>query len=204
MKLEFFWDVGSPYTYLAMTQLPGLRQRTGAEVVYRPFLLGGVFRSVGNKMVDVAPKAKNLLDDLKRWRDWYRVEMKMPMVEAPFPLNTLLPMRAAVAADRLSAETGERFAHAIMRAYWAEGRDVSVAEEISRVAESIGLVGADLLAAAEDPVVKNTLRANTDEAVARGAYGAPAMFIGEELYWGNDRLQFVESKLRGDQSKRGV
>src|SRR5690348_199062 len=100
-KLEVYWDVGSPYTHLAVTQLDGLAQRTGAEVELIPFLLGGVFKATENTMPARVPKkAAYLIEDLRRWRDRYGIAMKMPVVEVTFPLNTLLPMRVAVAAKR--------------------------------------------------------------------------------------------------------
>jgi 2-hydroxychromene-2-carboxylate isomerase len=194
-RLEFFWDVGSPYTYLAMTQIPGIRQRTGAEIELRPFLLGGVFKAVGNKMVDVAPKAKNLMLDLRRWADFYEVKMLVPP-EVIFPINSLLPMRAATAALRQSHAAGETLAHALMHAYWAEGKNVSELEVVSQVITAAGLDSRAIIESTDDAETKGLLRANTEEAVNRGAFGAPALFIGEELFWGNDRLHFVERALK--------
>ena len=192
-KLEFFWDVGSPYTYLASTQMNALRQRTGAEVEFRPLLLGGVFKAAGNQLPATVPnKAQYMLKDLARWRDYYGVPFKL---DAPFPLVTLLPMRTAIAAA--ARGKGEEYCHAIFRAYWGEGRDVSAPDEVGRVLQMLGLDPKELLEAANAQEVKDKLRANTDEAVARGAFGAPAMFIGDELYWGNDRLDFVERALKG-------
>ncbi|MFO0724019.1 MAG: 2-hydroxychromene-2-carboxylate isomerase [Myxococcota bacterium] len=195
-KLEFFWDVGSPYTYLAMTQVKGLRDRSGATLVYRPFLLGGVFKAVGNKMVDVVPKASNLMIDLRRWADFYRVPMKVPP-EVIFPINSLLPMRAAMAAMLQSEVVGEAYAHAVMHAYWGEGKNVSEPPVLSQVISAAGLDARALIDATEQAEVKNALRANTEEAVARGAFGAPAFFVGDQLFWGNDRLHFVEKALIG-------
>jgi 2-hydroxychromene-2-carboxylate isomerase len=193
-KLEVFWDVGSPYTYLAVTQLPALAKRTGAEIVLVPFLLGGVFKGAGNTMPAAVPaKATYMMEDLKRWRDLYRVPLKIPPAEVIFPLNTLLPMRAAVAAKR--AGKGDVYCNAIFAAYWGDGRDVSLPEVVEEVARSIGIDGAQLLKDAASQEVKDELRKNTEEATARGAFGAPAMFIGDELYWGNDRLDFVERRL---------
>lgn len=194
-KVELFWDIGSPYTYLVVTQMEGLRQRTGSEIVYRPFLLGGVFKASGNSMPAAIPaKAIYMLEDLKRWRDHYRVPLKLPTEGLVFPLNSLLPMRAAVAAGKQGA--GGRFCHALFDRYWGQGRDVSLPDEVASVLGSIGLDGPALLAATATQEVKDELRANTEEAVRRGAFGAPAMFIDDEHYWGNDRLHFIEEKLK--------
>lgn len=191
--LEFFWDVGSPYSYLAATQLPRLGERTGATLRYRPLLLGGVFKAVGNQPpAALGVKQRYLHTDLARWRDTYEVPMRLPG-EVPFPINTLLPMRVAMAAEL--AGQGERMCHALFAAYWGHGRDVSTTEELTRVIESLGLEPAELLAAAATPQVKDALRASTDEAVARGAFGAPTFFIGEDMYFGNDRLGFIEARL---------
>lgn len=188
-QLEFFWDVGSPYTYLASTQLGQFRARTGATVVCRPFLLGGVFKAAGNVMpAEVPAKAAYMLKDLARWRDRYQIPFRLPG-DAPFPLNTVLAMRVATAADL--AGQGEPVMHALMAAYWGQGKDVSALEVLTQVIVDNGF-SADFLAAAQSSQVKDRLRANSDEAVARGAFGAPTFFWGEELYWGNDQLVHLE------------
>lgn len=194
--VELFWDVASPYTYLAHTQMAGLEARTGAEVRYRPFLLGGVFKSTENLMPGANPyKAAYLVKDLARWRDHYRVPMKMPVQEVIFPVNSLLPMRLATAADL--AGQGRALARAFFHAYWVEGRNVGEEAEAKVVAAEAGLDVDALFAAAQSGTVKDRLRANTEEAVARGAFGAPAIFVGDQLYFGNDRLMFVEAALQG-------
>lgn len=195
-KVEVFWDVASPYTYLAITQIAGLRQRTGAEVELRPFLLGGVFKATGNTMPAAVPaKAMYMLQDLRRWRELYNVPLCLPRLETVFPISSLLPMRVAVAA--LLQGVGEEFCHGIFKAYWAQARDVSQLEVVREVLDEMELPTAALLAAAETQAVKDKLRANTDEAVERGAFGAPAIFVDDQLFVGNDRLQLVEAFLAG-------
>lgn len=194
-KVELYWDAVSSYTYLAFTQLVKLAERTGAEVELKPFLLGGVFKATQN----VAPannptKARYILNDLKHWASYYNVPMKMPWAELPFPLNSLLVMRAAVAAQTLGA--GDAFAHAAMNAFWRDGRDISQPEIVAAVAEEMGLDGDSLVALANGQAAKDGLRKNSDEAVERGAFGAPSFFVGEALYWGNDRLPLVEAHLK--------
>jgi 2-hydroxychromene-2-carboxylate isomerase len=192
--LEFFWDIGSPFTYLALTQFDGLRKRTGVEIQFRPFLLGGVFKGTGNTMpASVPAKAMYLLADVARWRDHYGLKMRLPP-EVPFPLNSLVPMRVAIAAD--AKGKGEAYCRAVFERYWVEGKDVTVPDELGSVVASIGLDPKDMLEAAQSQPVKDRLRENTDEAVRRGAFGAPSFFIGEELYWGNDRLDFIEARLK--------
>ena len=184
MGIEFFFDIGSPYTYLAATQIAGLEQRTGQSVAWRTFLLGGVFKSVGNLMpAQVQGKAEYMLRDLHRWADRYGV----PFNFSPFfPINSLLPMRALTAMS--DAERPEA-ALRIFRAYWAEGLNPSVPEVLTE------LIGAEAVARADDAQVKATLRASTDEAVSRGAFGAPTFFFQGELYFGNDRMMFLEDAV---------
>lgn len=197
MKLEVFWDAGSPYTYLAITQLDALAKKTGAEIELKPFLLGGVFKAAGNTMPAAVPaKAMYLMEDLKRWRDHYGVSMRIPPDEVVFPLNTLLPMRVAVAAKR--AGKGDEYCRAVFDAYWRDGHDISQPAEVERICAAVGLDGKAMIEAASSAEVKDDLRKYTDDAVSRGAFGAPAMFIGNELYWGNDRLHFIERRLLKD------
>lgn len=193
--IELFFDIGSPYSYLAATQIEALATGTGAVVRWRPFLLGAVFKATGNEMpARVAAKARWMLDDLTRWAARYRVPFKM---SSRFPLNTLRTQRALTAAGRIKGEEViGPFALTLFRAYWAMDKDVSTDDEILRAAHSVGLDTDQLLAAIDAPETKDALRATTDEAVRRGAFGAPTMFVGEAMFWGNDRLDLVEDELR--------
>ncbi len=193
-EIELFWDVGSPYTYLAITQIPHIRQRSGAAVKLRPFLLGGVFKSVGNKMIDVAPKAANLMDDLRRWARHYRVPMLIPGADpVPFPVNSLLPMRVAMGATLEDPARAEKLMEKLFVALWVEGKDIGDRATLEGV---LGADAAALFARGEAQDSKDALRKNTEEAVARGAYGAPTFFVGSQLFWGNDRIHFVEDAAR--------
>lgn len=191
--IEFFFDIGSPYSYLAATQVRGLAERTGAALRWRPFLLGGVFKATGNEMpAHVPAKAKYMLDDLERWARRYDEPFRFP---SRFPLNTLKTQRALVAAARQEASRLPDFALGLFRAYWAEDRDVSAEDQIHAVAEDCGLDGSAVIAASNTQTVKDELRAVTDEAVERGAFGAPTLFVGDAMYWGNDRLGLLETDL---------
>lgn len=194
-RIEFFFDIGSPYSYLAATRIADLAARTGAEVQWKPFLLGGVFKAIDSgPPAAIEPKARYMLKDLERWANRYGVDLRFP---SRFPLNTLSPQRALVAAARLGHEDRvPDLALALYRAYWAEDRDVSQAEEIRRLAEEVGLDGEAIVQGMSDPETKNRLRELTEEAVRRGAFGAPTMFVGDEMFWGNDRLDFLEERLQ--------
>ena len=192
-RLEFFFDYGSPYSYLANSRLPALAERAGAEVSYRPMLLGGVFKATGNSSPAVEPcEAKRAYGglELRRWI----AHLGVPFSCNPhFPINTLLLMRTAVAAQR--AGVFEPFHRAVYPAFWVDGENLGEPEVVTRVVEKAGLDARTLLEAAGDPEVKGELRATTEEAVARGVFGAPTFFVEDEMFFGNDRLDFVERAL---------
>lgn len=179
--IEFFFDFASPYTYLAATQIEAVAQRAGAELIWRPFLLGGVFKSVGNAPPAVlAPRGAYMLQDLGRWARFYGVPLRFP---STFPVNSLLAMRALQGMSRAERPAA---AHRVFHAHWVEDRDISDPAVLTP------LLGEAALARANDPEVKDRLRRTTEEAVTRGAFGAPTFFVGETMFFGNDRLQFVE------------
>jgi 2-hydroxychromene-2-carboxylate isomerase len=188
--LEFFYDFVSPYSYLASTRVERLASRTGATLRWRPFLLGGVLKATGNRApIEVAAKGRHMLTDLERWSRRLGVPLHFP---APFPFSSILALRTAFAAE--AAGKLVPFTHAVYRAAWADGRDIANPEVLAAVASEAGLDGAALVAAA--PQYKEALMKQTQEAIDRGAFGAPACFVGEELFIGNDRLDFVEEALK--------
>lgn len=190
-KVELFFDLSSPYSYLAATQMKALAARTGAEVAWRPMVLGALFKAVGNDMPARVPlKARWMGNDLARWAAHYGVPWRM---SSHFPLNAIKAMRLVLVDDAKAADV----ALAGFAAMWADDRDITKDDELGRIAALGGLDPASALQAIEAPAIKDRLRANTDEAAARGAFGAPTMFVGDELFWGNDRLHFVEKALRG-------
>tara|TARA_R110000787_G_scaffold84079_3_gene180442 strand:- start:2127 stop:2726 length:600 start_codon:yes stop_codon:yes gene_type:complete len=190
--VEFFFDCTSPYTYLAATQMEGLAQRTGAVVQWRPFLLGGAFQATGNRMpASVAAKGSYMLADLQLWARLYKVPFSFPK---QFPIDSLLPQRVACA---LPQEQVAAAALAMMKAYWADGGDIQQAEGLRPILAALDLDADALLAAAQSDAVKAQLKANTEEAVTRGVFGAPAFFIGKTQFWGNDRLEMIEAVLSG-------
>ncbi|MBX3025841.1 2-hydroxychromene-2-carboxylate isomerase [bacterium] len=191
-RLEYFFDYVSPFAYLADTQLPALRDRTGAEIVYRPFFLGGVMQASKNAPpISVPNKGRYMFTEIQRWARRYGV----PANPNPhFPVNTLGAMRAAVAA--LDVPGFADFHRAMFRAVWVDGRNLADEAVLRAAIEDAGLDAARLLERARDPAVKALLKRNGDEAVERGAFGAPTFFVGDEMFWGNDRLDFVEEALR--------
>jgi 2-hydroxychromene-2-carboxylate isomerase len=191
--LEIAFDVVCPYAYLASTQIEALSARTKASLRWEPILLGGVFRAIGQSddpnatMSDA--KRRHVDTDLRRWAAHFEV----PLVRrADHPRRSVLAMRALCAtpeSDRVRA------IHALFAAYHARGEDIADPSVVRAALTSAGLDGDTLVRATDEPSIKDDLRARTDRAVARGVFGVPAMFVGGELFWGQDRLDFVEQAL---------
>ncbi len=191
--LEFYFDYGSPFSYLADAQLEGLRARTGAALVYRPMLLGGVFKATGNRSPleePVANKRSYSALALRRWVAHYGVPFR---ANPFFPINTLGLMRAAVAAQQ--QDVFEPFHRAIFPALWVEGLNLGEADVVAGVLERGGVDAKPLLERASHPEVKQALRDASERAVARGVFGAPTFFVGDELFFVNDHPPFAERAL---------
>jgi len=190
IDFDFFYDLGSPYSYLASTQLAGIEQRTGSRARLLPITLGGLRKATGHHLPP-PQQLKYMSEDTARWAQQYGVKMQIPRA---FPASTIQALRACVASER--SGKGKQAMHALFRAYWAEGEDVSDASVIERALTAAGLDGKALVSATQDQETKDGLRKNTDLALARGVFGVPTIFVGERSFWGNDRLQFVEVELR--------
>ncbi len=191
--VEFYFDLSSPYSYLAATQIEAVAARHGASVAWKPVVLAAVFKAADNHMpAQSPPKAKYMFDDLARWAKKYGVPFTMA---SRFPMNTVRPERLVIAAES-TGRAGE-LALALFRGMWVDDLDIASEGEMRAIASRAGFDADALLAAIETPAVKDRLRAYTDEAIARGVFGAPAMVVGDQLFWGNDRLDFVEDALRG-------
>lgn len=192
-QVEFFFDFGSPAAYLAWTQLPKIAAGAGAAIVWRPMLLGGLFKAAGNASpISVAAKGKWIIADLARFAARYGVPLKFP---ASFPINTLPLMRGAVGMQMRQPADFERYVSAIFEAIFGRGLAMGDAAVIASVLGAAGLDAAAFEVLIGDPAVKQGLIANTEEAAARGAFGAPTMFVGDAMYFGQDRLDFVAQAL---------
>jgi 2-hydroxychromene-2-carboxylate isomerase len=192
--VEFFFDVGSPTAYLAWTQLPRIALQCGAEVRYRPMLLGGVFKATGNASpVSVPAKGRWMTDDIARWARRYGV----PFVFNPhFPINTLTLMRGADGLQLRQPNDFTRYLDAVFPALWQLERNLGDPVVLAATLQAAGFDPAAFSALVADPEVKARLAATTDEAVARGVFGAPTCFVDRMMFFGNDRLPFVEMALK--------
>jgi len=192
--VEFYFDVGSPAAYLAWTQLPKIVQEAHCEIEYRPMLLGGVFQATGNRSpMEVPAKGQYLQDDLQRFARRYGV----PFRHNPhFPINTLALMRMVLGLQLREPARMVPFVDAVLRAIWVEGRNMNDPAVVSAVLQQAGFEPEHMLALAGDPAIKDDLKAATQEAVARGVFGAPTFFVGGEMFWGQDRLDFVKEALQ--------
>ena len=190
--LEFYFDYGSPYSYLADTQVEAIAQRAGATLVRKPMLLGGVFKATGNHSpAELPQKSAWSAFDMPIWARHYGV----PFQRNPFfPVNTLALMRGAAAAQ--IDGSFERYHPAVFKAMWVEGRNLNDMKEVAAVLTAAGLDAGKFGARIQDPDVKDRLKATTEEAVARGVFGAPTCFVDKMMFFGNDRLPFVELALK--------
>ncbi len=195
--VEFYYDLVSPYSYLAHREVSRICDEHGAELSLRPMLLGAVHNAVGLQApIETEAKARYQARDIRRWAEHYGLPMDFP---EPFPFRTLKTMRAAMFLEErgeLEAFTREAFA-----LYWEEGGALKGLKErdedgpVSEAARRIGTDPEEVLAGASAPGAKEALKKATGEAVERGVFGAPAFFVGDEMFWGNDRLHFVEAAL---------
>ena len=192
-SVEFLFDVGSPYTYLAYHQLPKIAHAQGAGIIWAPVLLGGIFQATSNKSpAEVAAKGRYSNVDLKRWARAYGIEIQM---NPNFPINTLALMRGAVAMQMRGEEEFHRYLRAIFSAMFEKPRNLNAPAEIGAVLTQAGFDPTQFMGLISDQSVKDRLKENTASAVARGAFGVPTFFVGEEMFWGQDRLEFVAEAI---------
>ena len=186
--IEFLFDVGSPTTYLAHRRIPDLIARTGAEVLYVPVLLGGIFKATGNASpVAVPAKGVYMGADMARFAKKFGVPLNM---NPYFPINTITMMR--MAAGLVGEDPFPMLVDTLFDAMWKGRKNMGDPEILASVLSGAGFDPAALLAVAESAEAKDRLKTNTETAVARGAFGAPTFFVGDEMFFGQDRLDFVE------------
>ncbi len=191
--LEFFFDFGSPTSYLAYTQLPKIAADAGATLSWRPMLLGAVFKATGNASpVSVPAKGKWMLSDMKLWARHYGVPLKF---NPHFPINTLTLMRGAVAYQMHQPQDFERYVGVVYRALWESQLNLGDPAVLASTLLDAGFDVEAFMALVGDAEVKAKLVSSTEEAVSRGVFGAPTCFVGEQMFFGQDRLEFVRAAL---------
>ncbi len=192
-KVEFYYDFSSPYTYIASTRIEKICEDNGAELEWKPMLLGGLFNDTGVKPAkEIENKFAYIKQDTKDSAKRYGVEFHFPEV---FPLNSVKTMRGAFAAT----EKGKlaEYNHEMFRLYWTGGKDLSKDDVLREAVAGIGIDPDWFMARIGEQDIKDRLREETSKAAARGAFGAPTIFIGDKMFWGNDRLDFVDRYLKG-------
>ncbi|HXY89033.1 MAG TPA: 2-hydroxychromene-2-carboxylate isomerase [Xanthobacteraceae bacterium] len=195
MRVEFHFDFGSPNAYLSHAVLPEIERRTGAKFTYVPVLLGGVFKATNNLSPMAAFKdVKNKLAyqqlEIKRFIEKHGIRFRMNPF---FPVNTLTVMRGAIAAE----EEGvlRKYVDAVFRDMWEEPKKMGDPEVIRAALDACGLPGVRILERTQEPAVKERLAKNTEASVARGTFGSPTFFVGDEIFFGKDRLRDVEEEI---------
>lgn len=194
--IDFIFDFGSPNGYLSWKVLPGIAARHGATVNLIPCLLGGIFKATGNQSPVTAfggVKGKLEYEALETRRYVAAHRLTAYRSNPHFPVNTLLIMRGLVAARRMGV--GDAYLEAVVSAMWEQGLKMDDPEVVAGVLAQAGLDAKAILEATQDPEVKAELVANTEAAVARGAFGIPTFFVGGEMFFGKDRLGAVEAEL---------
>lgn len=192
-RCEFWFDFSSPFAYLAATQVE--RFTEGHELVYRPFLLGGLFKLIGTPIVPLATfhenKMRLALKDQYRWADHWGVPFHFP---SRFPQMTVLPLRVVL---QLEGEDQRRAVRAFFDEVWVKDGNVQDEAIVRRVLGELGLPADELIRGAQDPKVKDALKHNTEEAARVGICGAPSFVVDGEVFWGQDRLEMVKKALAG-------
>jgi 2-hydroxychromene-2-carboxylate isomerase len=195
-RLEFFFDCSSPWTYLAFTRIHAVVDRTKADIVWRPILVGGVFNAVNRDVYERRAnpdprKASYSGKDLQDWARLVGIRIGKPSV---FPVRAVAAMRSVLAAEEHGVLVP--FARATFEAYWGDLLDISQPDVLDDISRKANLDPAGIRARSEAPEIKDRLRSNTEEIIARGGFGSPTMFVnGEDMYFGNDRLPLVEAAL---------
>ena len=194
--VQFLFDFGSPNAYFCHRVIPAIEARTGARFEYLPVLLGGLFKLANNRSPAEAFAGiphKRAYDQLEIDRFIKKHGLTAYRFNPHFPVNTLKIMRGAVAAQALGCFAP--YVEAVYAAMWEQGRDMADDGQISAVLAAAGLGGAALLATSQTPEIKARLLANTEQAHARGAFGSPTFFVGDQIYFGKDRLREVEEEI---------
>ncbi|MDO8277736.1 MAG: 2-hydroxychromene-2-carboxylate isomerase [Burkholderiaceae bacterium] len=195
--IEFFYDCSSPWTYLAFHNIQPLAAELGEPIRWRPFLVGGVFNAVNPSVYEgrtnpIVPKKNYMQKDIQDWaRD---AGLKIIFPPSVFPVNSVKAMRACLWLEPQGLQV--RFARAVFEAYWSDDKDISQDAVLIDICKNLKIDPAALFAGIAQPAVKEQLKANGEELMRRGGFGSPTMFVGDDMYFGNDRLPLLRSAVR--------
>ena len=195
-RLEFFFDCSSPWTYLAFHKIEEVAEEGGADLVWKPILVGGVFNAVNPSVYEsrakpVPAKTDYFAKDLADWARFYGLRIGMPEV---FPVNSVKAMRGAFVAEEHGCLPD--YCRAVFEAYWGDGLDISQEAVLAEIVARVGLSHDEFFEKIAKPEFKDLLRANTEELIARGGFGSPTVFVDtRDMYFGNDRLPLVADAL---------
>jgi len=194
--IEFFFDCSSPWTYLAFHNIQPLAKELGVEISWRPILVGGIFNTVNpsvyaSRETPVPLKARYMLKDLKDWARSAQLAIKMP--PTVFPVNSVKAMRGCI----WLGEDMVPFARAVFEAYWGDDKDISKDEVLAGICQRLGIEQQKFFAGITEQAIKDQLKTNTDEVIARGGFGSPTIFVDRiDMYFGNDRLPLIREAVR--------
>ena len=192
-SVEFYFDLGSPYSYLAYYRLLQMAEQQEIQIVYKPILLGGVFKATGNRSpIEIPVKGVYSILDMQRWAEYYQIPMQM---NPHFPMNTLTLMRILTGVQLLSLEKFEQVLKLLFDAMFGTPQNLNEPTVLAEVLKPSGFSVEDIMSMVQSDVVKQKLITETEQAIQRGIFGAPTFFVGDEMYWGQDRLHFVEQAL---------
>jgi 2-hydroxychromene-2-carboxylate isomerase len=192
-SVEFYFDLGSPYSYLAYYRLLQIAEQQEIQVVYKPILLGGVFKATGNRSpIEIPVKGAYSILDMQRWAEYYQIPMQM---NPHFPMNTLTLMRILTGVQLLHLEKFEQVLKLLFDAMFGTPQNLNEPTVLAEVLKPSGFSVEDIMSMVQSDVVKQKLITETEQAILRGIFGAPTFFVGDEMYWGQDRLHFVEQAL---------
>lgn len=195
-QLDFYFDCSSPWTYLAFHAIQPLAHQAGAGIAWKPILVGGVFNAVNQTVYESRARPNPLkqaymLKDMQDWARLYGLAIRFP--PTVFPVNSVKCMRGAFVA--LDEDKLVPYATAAFEAYWGDDRDLSREEVLADIAVKAGIERQRFFAGIETDSCKARLRANTDELIARGGFGSPTIFVGNDMFFGNDRMPLIRAAL---------
>jgi 2-hydroxychromene-2-carboxylate isomerase len=191
--LDFYFEFASPYGYFASLRIDTIAAAYDREVTWRPIMLGAALKLTGGPNMHLPLKGPYLLHDAPRCARLLDVPFRQPPV---MPMNSLAASRAYWWLFDQDQDLAKGLAESVYHAHWGEGQDMSTAEQVAEVAETLGIVREDVITAVQDPAVKARLKAETDRSLERGVFGSPFIFVDGEPFWGADRLDQVERWLR--------